>query len=137
MHSRLIAQCETVVVCGREEAGFASLPDYPTADLGPLGGLCAALRHAADRDFTHVLSAGCDAPNLPSGLAEMLDGAGPAIVQSQPVIGLWPADLAEPLESFLSAGGRALYGFAEHVDARMVRFDPPLLNVNTPDDLPE
>ena len=83
------------------------------------------------------LCAGCDAPNLPPSLVETLSGEGPAIVQSQPVIGLWPIDVADTLASFLEGGGRALYGFAERIEARQVAFDPPLLNVNSPDDLPD
>lgn len=111
------------------------LPDRPSTGLGPLGGLNAALHHAAERGFTHVLSTGCDVPNLPPDLAETLAGDGPAIVQSQPVIGLWPAELAPRLEAFIAGGGRALYGFAESVSARQIGFDPPLMNVNRPEDL--
>eukprot|EP00611_Tribonema_gayanum_P009759 TRINITY_DN19634_c0_g1_i1.p3 TRINITY_DN19634_c0_g1~~TRINITY_DN19634_c0_g1_i1.p3 ORF type:complete len:108 (-),score=11.69 TRINITY_DN19634_c0_g1_i1:38-361(-) len=38
----LAAQCEAVVVCGREEAGFACIPDWPESGLGPLGGRAPA-----------------------------------------------------------------------------------------------
>lgn len=123
-------------MCGREELGLECIPDRPEPGLGPLGGLHAALHHACDNGFSHVLSAGCDAPNLPPDLAAMLAGDGAAIVQSQPVIGLWPAALEGACANFLANAGRALYGFAEHVDARQIGFDPPLLNVNTPGDLP-
>lgn len=124
------------MVCGREEAGFECLPDRPEPKLGPLGGLNAALYYATENGFDAVLSAGCDIPNLPENLAEALSGEGAAIVQSQPVVGLWPTSLANDLDSFLSDGGRALYGFADLVGARQVRFDPPLMNVNRPEDLP-
>ncbi len=131
-------QCSGVVICGREEDGFDCIPDRPHGDLGPLGGLNAALHHAAETGFSHVLSAGVDAPNLPLDLAQILSaggGKGAAIVQSQPVIGQWPASLAPDLSEYLSSGGRALYGFAEKVDARRIAFDPPLMNVNEPGDL--
>src|SRR3990167_7470371 len=49
-------QCEDLVVCGREEPGFTSLPDRPEAGLGPLGGLNAALHHARDNGFDAVLA---------------------------------------------------------------------------------
>ena len=137
VYDHLSVQCDAIVVCGREEEGFACIPDAPEAGLGPLGGLNAALLHAAAEGFTHVLSAGCDVPNLPADMAQVLAGEGPAIVRSQPVVGLWPVDLAGALEEFLAGGGRALYGFAERVHARQIAFDPPLLNVNTPADLPE
>lgn len=133
----LHGQCEDVIVCGRTEPGFDCITDRPSADLGPLGGLNAALHHAKASGYTHVLSAGCDVPNLPDDLVKLLDGDGAAIVRSQPVVGLWPAPLAGQLESFIHDGGRALYGFADSVSARQIAFDPPLLNVNRPQDLPK
>ncbi len=132
----LSAQCESLVVCGREEAGFTCIPDWPEAGLGPLGGLAAALRHASERGFTHVLSAGVDAPDLPRDLAAQLAGEGAAIVESQPVVGLWPADAAPALEVFVGSGGRSLYRFADHIGARQIDLPSPLMNVNRPEDLP-
>lgn len=131
----LATQCSALVVCGREEDGFTCLSDRPEPGLGPLGGLNAALHYAAANGFDAVLSAGCDIPNLPPNLAEELQGEGAAIVQSQPVVGLWPFSLAAPLDTYLSDGGRALYGFAESIEARQVQIDPPLMNVNRPEDL--
>ncbi|UYV16074.1 molybdenum cofactor guanylyltransferase [Porphyrobacter sp. ULC335] len=132
----LCVQCESVVVCGREEAGFTCIPDWPEAGLGPLGGLAAALRHAADGNFTHVLSAGVDVPDLPHDLAAILAGESAAIVESQPVVGLWPVAKASALEAFLSGGGRSLYRFADHIGARQIELQAPLMNVNRPEDLP-
>nr|WP_234036287.1 molybdenum cofactor guanylyltransferase [Porphyrobacter sp. YT40] len=131
----LAAQCESVVVCGREEAGFACIPDWPEAGLGPLGGLAAALRHAEAGGFSHVLSAGVDVPDLPHDLAAMLAGEGAAIVESQPVVGLWPVEAGAALAAFLASGGRSLYRFADHVAARRVELAAPLMNVNRPKDL--
>ena len=131
----MMAQCDGVVVCGREEAGFACLPDRPQAGIGPLGGLLAALDHAGAEGYSHVLSAGVDAPNLPHDLVDQLTGEGAAIIESQPVVGLWPAALAAELRTFLAQDRRALYGFAEFVRARRVTLDAPLMNVNHPEDL--
>lgn len=132
----LSAQCESVVVCGRAEPGFTCIPDWPEAGLGPLGGLAAALRHASGNGFAGVLSAGVDAPDLPHDLAAVLVGEGAAIVESQPVVGLWPAAAAPVLEAFLQGGGRSLYRFADHIAARQVDLARPLMNVNRPEDLP-
>ncbi|MFL0355293.1 molybdenum cofactor guanylyltransferase [Erythrobacter sp. GH1-10] len=137
VYDHLSVQCDAIVVCGREEEGFECVSDLPEAGLGPLGGLNAALSHAAANGFTHVLSAGCDVPNLPPDLADTLSGESAAIVQSQPVIGLWPVAVGGSLAEFLEDGGRSLYGFAERIEARQIAFDPPLLNVNSPDDLPD
>ncbi len=130
------AQCDSVVVCGREEPGFACIPDWPEPGLGPLGGLAAALRHASAGGFTHVLSTGVDAPDLPHDLAKRLAGEGAAIVASQPVAGFWPAAALPALEAFLSAGGQSLYRFAEAIAARRIDLPNPLMNVNRPEDLP-
>ncbi len=132
----LLAKCTAVVVCGREEPGFDCIPDWPEPGLGPLGGLAAALRHAGERGFEGVLSAGVDVPDLPRDIASTLRGEGAAIVESQPVVGLWPAGSRAALEAFLSGGGRSLYRFASHIGARRVELAAPLMNVNFPEDLP-
>lgn len=132
----LAAQSMRLVVCGRDEPGFACIPDWPEAGLGPLGGLAAALHHAGQEGFTHVLSAGVDAPDLPHDLAAQLAGAGSAIVASQPVVGLWQVAMAGPLDAFMAQGGRGLYRFAEAIGARHVELAAPLMNVNRPEDLP-
>lgn len=111
------------------------LPDWPEAGLGPLGGLAAALRHAGARGFSGVLSAGVDVPDLPFDLAALLAGEGAAIVENQPVVGLWPVSVGPMLEGFLAGGGRSLYRFADHVGARRVDLAAPLMNVNRPEDL--
>jgi molybdopterin-guanine dinucleotide biosynthesis protein A len=133
--SALAQQCDTVVVCGRDEAGFAALDDLPEPGLGPLGGLNAALHYAAANGFDAVLSSGCDVPNLPTNLAQQLAGDGASHASEQPVVGLWPAALAPMCSSFLQSGGRSLYGFGEHVGARLVTVNPPLRNINAPADL--
>ncbi len=131
----LLAQTGGLVVCGREEPGFRCIPDWPEPGLGPLGGLTAALRHAGDQGFTHVLSAGVDAPDLPHDLAASLAGEGAAIVESQPVVGLWPVSDLPALASFLAGGGRSLYRCADALGARRIDLARPLMNVNRPEDL--
>ena len=129
-------QSEALIICGREEPGFGSISDRPKTGIGPLGGLNAALQFAIENGFTHLISAGVDAPNLPYDLVRQLHGEGAAIVDSQPVVGLWPVALADALDDYISAGGRALYGFADSVGARRVAVSPSLLNINRPEDLP-
>ena len=128
-------QSQALVICGRDEPGFGCIADLPSPDLGPLGGLNAAMLFAETHGFTHVLSAGVDIPNLPETLAAQLAGEGAAIVADQPVVGYWPVLHAADLSEFIEQGGRALYGFAERVGARRITLDPPLLNVNRPEDL--
>src|SRR3954464_15142116 len=42
---------EEIAVVGRDSSTYVSIADWPATGLGPLGGLCGALRHARDRDF--------------------------------------------------------------------------------------
>jgi len=134
---QLAAHSDRVVVCGRPYPGFPFLPDRPRPDMGPLGGLNAALHHGAEHGFAAVLTSGCDVPIFPGALAEALIGGGPAILSAMPLIGYWPVGLADDLDRFLVTTGRhAIRGWAEFVDAR--RIDLPglsLPNINRPEDL--
>ena len=82
-----------------------------------------------------MLSAGVDVPDLPHDIAALLAGEGAAILESQPVVGLWPVDAGPVLEAFLAGGGRSLYRFADHIGARRLELAAPLMNVNRPEDL--
>lgn len=132
------AQCDALIVCGREDAGFTCIPDRPSPDLGPLGGLNAALYYAAQNGFDTVLSAPCDVPNLPVNLTLQLGQSranNASFVQDQPVVGLWPATLADPLTQYIAEGGRALYAFVNVAGARGITLNAPLTNINRPEDL--
>ena len=132
----LNAQCDALIMCGREETGFACIPDLPGPDMGPLGGLNAALHHGRDYGFDMVLAAPCDIPNLPHDLASQLAGEGAALVSGQPVVGMWPSALADELARFMQGDRLAVMAFADLVGARRVELDQPLGNVNRPEDLP-
>lgn len=132
---RLSGWCERVVVAGREVAPAPCLPDWPRAGMGPLGGIAAALRLAADDGFDAVLTIGVDCADLPEDLPQLLAPA-PACVVSQPVIGLWPASALPVLEHILTSEGRhSLRQFAQGCGARMVTLASEPANVNTPADL--
>ncbi len=127
-------QVAALVVVGRDHAGERSLPDRPAPGLGPLGGLAAALSHAAAHGFDAVLTSGCDLPDLPPDLRERLAPA-PAVATGQPLLGLWPAALAERLDRHLADGGdRSLRRWVAVAGAREVDLGR-FRNVNTPADL--
>lgn len=130
------AQCDAVLVCGRIVDGVTSVADRPAADLGPLGGVNAALHHAASHGFVAVVSVPCDVPFLPPDLVARLRGAGDAsVVASMPVIGLWPARLAADLDAHLGDGGdRSMRRWAARVGAMPFAIDG-LANVNTREEL--
>ena len=131
----LARQTQGLVVCGRAEPRFTTIADRPNGTIGPLGGLNAALQYAGANGFSHVLSAGVDIPNLPDNLLVQLRSERAAIADSQPVVGLWPVELAGQIDDFITSGGRALYRFADAVEARRVTIQPLLLNINRPEDL--
>lgn len=131
----LAGLCEHVVVVGRETAPAPTLPDWPRAGMGPLGGLAAALHHARDEGFEAVLTCGVDAAALPEDLLDVLSPA-PACLAGQPVIGLWPTSAASILDQLLHSDQRhSMLRFAELTRARKVQTAAAIPNVNTPADL--
>jgi molybdopterin-guanine dinucleotide biosynthesis protein A len=131
----LRAQVEAIVVAGRGWPGLTAVLDVPAAGLGPLGGLAGALAHAQEKGFDAVLSSGCDVLGLPEDLVRQL-GAGPAIVEDMPIVGLWPSELASVLAAWLAEpANRSVYRFADHIGARRIMLEQPLTNVNAQSDL--
>jgi molybdopterin-guanine dinucleotide biosynthesis protein A len=127
--------CQHVVVVGRETAPASTLPDWPRAEMGPLGGLAAALHHACDEGYDAVLTCGVDAGLLPEDLPDLL-GAAPVCLAAQPVIGLWPASVAPSLDAFLHREeSHSMNRFADLVGARRVEIGITIPNLNTPADL--
>ena len=126
------AQVDNVVVCGRD----GGIADRPGPGLGPLGGLCAALRHAADNGFDAVLSVPCDTPDIPGDLVALLNAAAlPACLADQPVIGLWHATLSGMLDVHLAeTNDRSLRAWARQCGAVTVK-GPVLVNVNQVEDM--
>ena len=132
---QLSGWCEFVVVAGRETAPAPTLPDWPHAAMGPLGGIAAALHHAVDEGYAAVLSIGVDAPDLPDDLPALL-APPPSYLATQPVVGLWPVSAVQAIEHILEGTGRhSMCAFAEAVGARAVQLAANPANINTPADL--
>ena len=132
----LTPHVEDLVVCGRNDPRWTSLPDQPAPGMGPLGGLAAALLHARDAGFEGVLSTGCDMPSLPRELIEMLIGDGPAVVEGQQLIGYWPAALAGRLLDHLErCERRSIREWMAALEPRVIAPPVPLPNINRPEDL--
>jgi molybdopterin-guanine dinucleotide biosynthesis protein A len=128
---------DAVVVCGRQVEGLAGLADRPAPDMGPLGGLNAALHHAGQVGFDGVLTTGCDMPVYPDELPPLLVGTGAAILKGQPLMGFWPASLASLLDAHLAEeNNRSIHGWLERIGTRIVE-QPGLVlpNINRPEDL--
>ncbi len=123
--------------------GLPVLPDGDFAGQGPLAGVLAGLEWAAGLGMTALLTAPCDTPFLPRGLAAWL-WPPPCGVSSggrrHHLVATWPVACAGELRTILSApGSRSVGRFAERIGARQVEFSlSPLdqfLNVNTPEEL--
>ena len=131
----LAAQCDAVVVIGREDAAHDCAPDHPSPGLGPLGGLAGALTEARRRGFDAVLSCPVDAIALPPDLCSLLSPS-PALIAEQPTIGLWPTSLLPALLGFIDSDPkRSLRGFAAHVGVRRIASPVNIPNINRPADL--
>jgi molybdopterin-guanine dinucleotide biosynthesis protein A len=133
----LAPQVDDIVICGRDIAGRRCAPDHPTPDLGPLGGLNAALRYASGNGFDAVLSVPCDTPWLPEDLRAQLGELGTGVVvDGLPVVGLWPVRLHPKLDDFLaSSESRSMGAWAAEAGARRVGLRDLPVNVNTRADL--
>ena len=127
--------CDAVVVVGRDEAPAPTLPDWPRAQMGPLGGIAAALRHGAMTGHAEVLTTGVDSVGLPDDLPARLSPP-PAYLADQPVIGLWPTSAADDVAAILAGPGKhSLRALAERLSARAVTLNAAPANINTPADL--
>jgi molybdopterin-guanine dinucleotide biosynthesis protein A len=130
----LAAQCAGVIVCGRAWSGLPSVAD-PAPGLGPMGGLAAALAHAAAQGHDELLVAPCDLLDLPRDSVERLRPA-PAVAQGQWLVGLWPTALAGRLAALLEAEGAISARRWRDESGAVARPFPMLANINTPGDLP-
>lgn len=130
---------DRIVVAGRDDdpAGLESIADWPRAGLGPLGGLCGALRLAAADGHYGVLSIACDMPVVPDGvIADLLAGDGAAYVEQSPVLGFWPVMLADRLTlSLETSDDRSIVAWARSVAARPLMAVGDIPNINRPGDL--
>ncbi|HEV7342133.1 MAG TPA: molybdenum cofactor guanylyltransferase [Sphingopyxis sp.] len=123
--------CDAVVIVGRDEG----IADWPRPDMGPLGGIAAALILAAETGFDQMLTAPVDCVRLPPDLRARLEPAS-AFVDTQPVIGLWSVAALDALQAMLTREtDHAVRAFARRVGARGVAIDFALPNINSIDDL--
>ena len=124
--------------------GYPLVADSHAGFLGPLAGICAALRCAPPGA---VVCVPCDCPQLHPQLASRLlaafaDGEARIAVavsggRMQPVFAAFCTGLADDLETFLEEGGRKVDAFYARHACREVAFDHPecFRNINTPEEL--
>ncbi len=128
-------QVDALVIIGRKWPDVAHLEDYPAPALGPLGGLNAALRHAAAHGYQTVLTAGCDTLPLPPNLVDVLCDA-PAVIAGAYLFGHWPAALGDALHRHLmSQPDKSMRCWIEQAGAKSVPAPQAFVNINSPQDL--
>jgi len=133
--ARLAPQCDALVVVGRAWKQLPCIGDRPRPGLGPLGALAGALAHAMEQGHAAVLTSGCDLPDLPQDLLGRLSPSS-AVLDGQPLVGLWAASLYPQLIAHLESDERrSMRGWIEKVGARLVEPPRALANINTPDEL--
>lgn len=131
----LAPQVDAIAVVGRSIEGFRCLADRPAPDLGPLGGLAAALHHAASQKYDAVVSVACDTPYLPRDLVGRLAVGHPSHVSGNYLTGYWPANLADTIDAYLACtSDLSCRSWARRVGAMEVA-TRPIANVNRPEDL--
>ena len=128
---------DEMVLCGRTALGITGLPDRPAPDLGPLGGINAALHHARQHGFDAVITTGCDMPCFPKRLFDALVGHQAAVLEGQHLAGFWPVALARQLDQHLmQTSNRSLFAWFDQVAPRFVTMpDLVMPNINRVDDL--
>jgi len=115
---------------------------------GPLGGLIAALRFAAERNREFLLTIAADMPFLPPDLLDRLNAEiadrGCAMAGSaghlHPVCALWRSSALDRSDAYVESGRRSLKGFAESLGFAEVEWSAgpdPFFNINSPADLAE
>lgn len=115
---------------------------------GPLAGLLASMRQAADMGYDTILVCPCDTPAVSEGLLRHLlagyasAGGVPVIADCggrvHPLHGVYPVALADALEAQLKAGNRRVYQFALASGAIVLDcsdYSDDFINCNRLDDL--
>ncbi len=160
---RLAPQVGKIIInANRDRADFSDYPCPVVADTvkgfaGPLAGVLAGMVWAREHapDARWIASVAADTPFFPTDfVARCVAGVGHrenmiALAKSgdnfHPVFGLWPIELADDLEDWLSdEGNRKVLAWVDRHELAEITFPgftlagellDPFFNVNNPDDL--
>lgn len=118
------------------------------SDAGPLGGIFTAMKDAAAKGYSHIVTFSGDSPFFPDNYVERLVDQSAAKItiagsggKVHPVMGLFDVALRNDLEACLAGGERRVMGWIRRHPYEKVVWDDknpdPFLNINTPQDLVE
>jgi molybdopterin-guanine dinucleotide biosynthesis protein A len=128
-------QVDALIVCGRAWPGMDWVDDTPFADMGPLGGLNAALQYAQQNGFDEILTAGCDVVPVPE-LPRNLTNGRAVYIDGHYLFGLWPVALAPVLDRHLhNQDNLSMRSWITLTGAQAISSLVALHNLNTPLDL--
>lgn len=131
----LRGQVDALVVVGREWPGLQAVDDAPRRNLGPLGGLCGALRYAVANRFDAVITTPCDLLPVPD-FARLIACGGPAYLAGHNVCGIWPSDCLPALERFIAvASTLSMWAWIAETGAIAIASTVIHSDFNTPDAL--
>ena len=131
----LRGQVDRLIICGREWPGFDCVKDRPLADMGPLGGLNAALNYAQQNGFDEVATAGCDVLPVAEFPRELADKRA-IYIDGHYLFGVWPVGLAPVLDRHLShQTNLSMRHWIAEIDARAISCTEVFCNMNTPLDV--
>jgi molybdopterin-guanine dinucleotide biosynthesis protein A len=153
--ARLAADCYPLAVSARpgsgaaawaQAAGHTVLHDHADDADGPLAGVKAGLTWAKSLGATHMATLPCDTPHAPADITRRLlasmGAAFLAVAETEdgvhPLCALWRTEALAPLTLAMAGGAHpSVYGFADRIGGRRVRFPDPaaFANVNRPEDL--
>jgi molybdenum cofactor guanylyltransferase len=129
----LQGQVDQTIICGRQWPNLVSIADRPEADLGPLGGINAALHFAQKNGFDTVITAGCDVLPIPKFPIDTPGGEA-AYIAGHYVFGIWPVTLSAKLDAHLNEqSDRSMRNWIKTIAAKELPKMAEYQNFNTPE----
>ena len=136
---------DSVVISGgkAEVTGVPTLPDT-IAHRGPVVGIAQSVAYAKRQEFSACLFSPVDVPSLTADDLRLLcdhwrHSKQLTIAQSdriEPLIGIYPVDLADDLERLAQSDDRSLFRWIQSQDYTPLPFPADhVRNINTPEDL--
>lgn len=142
--ARLKPLCGEVVVSGKTSVVHSQLTiDDAVEHQGPIQGIAASLRHAAEHNAEAVLVTAVDMPDLTTDDLKLIVNAWKLIPQLtvpssgrvEPLAAIYPVSTLPDIEACIDRGQRSLIRWIESTPhQKVVLPDGACRNVNTPDD---
>ncbi|MCC3861801.1 molybdenum cofactor guanylyltransferase MobA [Pseudemcibacter aquimaris] len=114
-------------------------------NLGPLGGIQAALEYAKEKGYNSVITVACDTPFIPENLTSRLQSleGNPLVIAASngrlhPVVARWYVSLLDQVTEALDQGERKLMKFIDNIEYAICEWNEPrdpFFNINRPEDL--